>query len=76
MAIDKYKTDGAVVEMTLGDPNDARWMSMIREMKHELCTGTAGKPDASFQAATYYVMFWMRRVSSPLFQVICYKHVH
>ena len=75
MSIDKYKTDGAVVEMAQGDPNHARWISMIREVKHELCAGAAGGLDASTQAAAYYVNFWMRRASSALFQVTFYKPV-
>ena len=71
ISIDKLKTHGAVVEMTGGEnPNDARWMSMIREVKQELCTESAGgTSDASFQAAIHNVNFWMRRVGSPLFQV-------
>ena len=47
----KFKTDGAVIDMTGSNPNSAHWMSAVREVKHELCTGTKGKPDACYQNA-------------------------
>ncbi len=63
-----FKTDGAVVDMSSINPNSARWMSALREVKHELCTGTKGKPDACYQATAYYAHFYGSRTSSPLFQ--------
>jgi hypothetical protein len=63
-----FKTDGAVIDTTGSNPNSARWMSALREVKHELCTGTKGKPDACYQATAYYAHFYGSRTSSPLFQ--------
>ena len=63
-----FKTVGAVIDMTGSNPNSARWMSALRVVRHELCTGTTGKPDACHQATAYYAHFYGNLSSSPLFQ--------